>query len=1538
MAPHDASNRRRQDSTPPRALQSRSNTPESGSTTRSSTNNSWRTRHVPSNTSPFRPRQENRIHDGHSRSTIPPATTKFPENNPPALQWHQHPDHGRPIGYAQSPRHQRIVRPEPWKDWDKLSVILSNVPRSWGTREIHELLLKYGACPVRIETGRRENRKPKIIFRPPPPNAWWIFKGLLTTSDTGSTVQIKCRYEQEPEAQTLARQLGEFLEVSLTGSSLSFGVLRDAGTMLAMRNVTARHPSYPRITANLEKQQLEVRFSLLLWNQKCMAKNSFCFRIPFTEIHFVAEDLDAEGKTCLTISLKTPPLAFHKILDELETHDDEVDRWDERQMWFRQTSIEVDSGIAAKRRTQLRSDSFLDIGRWLCYRLVCAPAALYMLQQFRVVLAKHNIPIDNRPLQCIVSDPRSQWDWLGTSTETHAIAATSSLDHISSTAVHLPFTVQYQLEACISHGCLHESNLDSAWLMRLLERDRDPYTGGHDPKYPRATKLLEKALETKQRLFNPADIFRLECEVGLLQKKIPHYCTMVRSATITPTTIYLNSPSVDTSNRVIRKFREHEDRFLRVKFRDESYKGTIMTFDDNTTDELFTKVSRTLMNGIVVGDRHYEFLAYGNSQFREHGAYFFAPTGTLTTAMIRDWMGDFKGIKTVAKYASRLGQCFSTTRAMTTSVNIERINDIERNGYCFTDGVGKISMFSLQMATQEMNLANSPSVIQFRLGGSKGVLAGDPSLRGQVIQIRPSQEKFPAPYKGLEICRTSQFATAYLNQQIVLVLSALGVPDEVFLVMLRRMLSKLQLALSDESVAMELLMRNIDANQSTVELGSMILDGFMAAQDPFFVSCLRLWRSWSTKYLKEKAKIFVEKGAFVMGTVDETGSLKGHSDLATCSDTTHDEAALPEVFLQVEDFNHKGTWKVIEGVCVLARNPSLHPGDARVVKAVDVPALRHYRDCVVLPANGDRDIASMCSGGDLDGDDYLVIWDPDLIPDEWNHTPMDYSAPTPIANGDPITIDDITKFFVNHMKYDSLGRIATAHRYWADKMEEGVKHENCLELAALHSKAVDYAKTGVKAEMPKDLKVWRWPHWAEKDRNRSYESKKILGQMYDEVERLPFEPAWGLPFDDRILEAFDLDNHILFLAREVKYEYDEAVRKLMTQHGVKTEFEIWTTFIMEHNHESRDFKIAEELGETMVGLKQQFQDICYEKAGTNAAARDWAKLKLFVAAMYKVTAEEIAAASRECESRHLAAGQWVPDRHMIPEDMPLMSFPWLFRRELGDIANGRDYIGSATATLSAIKVAGLLEPLKVTTPSISTASEAMQAPRAMTAVDRKDSMEIIRHDSAFGASSSASDLQVELLDRGATSPSSTSTTSNRQAGLLPLPELEVLDNILHESMAFDRGKQRDFGKGHAKINSLPVESSGIYDNEEFPPDQLRIWRNAKETVDEVKEETDVNGEEDDRGVQVEVCLCLMAVRECVIANRVFVGGSRGRAVVCVRPVGSLVWVTWDRALLWCSIMSIVAMEDGVSFLSRLNITLDTSIVLSGFGTIITPCR
>lgn len=464
-------------------------------------------------------------------------------------------------------------------------------------------------------------------------------------------------------------------------------------------------------------------------------------------------------------------------------------------------------------------------------------------------------------------------------------------------------------------------------------------------------------------------------------------------------------------------------------------------------DEVFTRIFRTMKNGIMIGDRNYEFLAFGNSQFREHGAYFFAPLPHLTAKHIRNWMGDFGDIKEVGKHAARIGQCFSTTRAINcTKVTVVEEEDIIRNGYKFSDGVGKISLMLAQLAASELGLSalEPPSVFQFRLGGCKGVLAVSPDARLQEVHIRESQYKFPAMHAGLEIIRWSQMASANLNRQLILVLSALGVADEVFLKKLKEQLASLERAMTDEKTALALLQRDIDPNQMTLCIAGMIIDGFQKARDPFLVSLLHLWRAWSIKYLKEKARLTIADGALLLGCLDETATLKGHYDdvdLDEAATVEQKELLLPEVFVQVSQ--ESGKPRVVTGPMLLARNPSLHPGDIRVVRGVDVPDLRHIKDAVVLPQTGDRDIASMCSGGDLDGDDFLVMWDQTLLPKEWNHEPMNYTSPRPLTVERKVELDDIKSFFVTYMKNDALPTIAHAHVAQADYLDNGVKDPRC---------------------------------------------------------------------------------------------------------------------------------------------------------------------------------------------------------------------------------------------------------------------------------------------------------------------------------------------------------------------------------------------------------------------------------------------------------------------------------------------------------------
>ena len=155
--------------------------------------------------------------------------------------------------------------------------------------------------------------------------------------------------------------------------------------------------------------------------------------------------------------------------------------------------------------------------------------------------------------------------------------------------------------------------------------------------------------------------------------------------------------------------------------------------------------------------------------------------------------------------------------------------------------------------------------------------------------------------------------------------------------------------------------------------------------------------------------------------------------------------------------------KLLTGNVVITRCPALHPGDVRCVTAVDVPPdnpLRALHNVVVFSSHGQRDLPSQLSGGDLDGDLYNIIYDQTLYPKQISD-PADYLTATPIDIGRPVERSDMTDFFIQFMKNDNLGLIATLHQIMADQSPLGTFDDVCLQLAGMHSTAVDFSKTGI---------------------------------------------------------------------------------------------------------------------------------------------------------------------------------------------------------------------------------------------------------------------------------------------------------------------------------------------------------------------------------------------------------------------------------------------------------------------------------------------
>ena len=214
----------------------------------------------------------------------------------------------------------------------------------------------------------------------------------------------------------------------------------------------------------------------------------------------------------------------------------------------------------------------------------------------------------------------------------------------------------------------------------------------------------------------------------------------------------------------------------------------------------------------------------------------------------------------------------------------------------------------------------------------------------------------------------------------------------------------------------------------------------------------------------------------------------------------------------------------------------------------------------------------------------------------------------------------------------------------------------------LHSRAVDFVKTGIPAELPKKLQPTEWPDFMEKPNVREYRSRKPLGQIFRRVDKVEFNPLCDGNFDKRILDRYSIDEKTLETARRIKSEYDTAMKRLMNQRDIGSEFEIWTGFALSRPRVGSDYKQSEDLGREANALRQTFREACYEAAGGKLTE----EIAPFVAAMYWVTDEEFRIFKEGRENLKKER----PDvaEHDKVRHMPLISFPWLFHNVLGRIA------------------------------------------------------------------------------------------------------------------------------------------------------------------------------------------------------------------------------------------------------------------------------
>eukprot|EP00586_Coscinodiscus_wailesii_P019654 CAMPEP_0172509536 /NCGR_PEP_ID=MMETSP1066-20121228/221105_1 /TAXON_ID=671091 /ORGANISM="Coscinodiscus wailesii, Strain CCMP2513" /LENGTH=385 /DNA_ID=CAMNT_0013288063 /DNA_START=69 /DNA_END=1226 /DNA_ORIENTATION=+ len=269
---------------------------------------------------------------------------------------------------------------------------------------------------------------------------------------------------------------------------------------------------------------------------------------------------------------------------------------------------------------------------------------------------------------------------------------------------------------------------------------------------------------------------------------------------------------------------------------------------------------------------------------------------------------------------------------------------------------------------------------------------------------------------------------------------------------------------------------------------------------------------------------------------------------------------------------------------------------------------------------------------------------------------MDFTCDTKAKHVTQVTDEHLLDHFINHAKSDTLGRISML---WLDyaAIQKNAGATECLELAKLHSIAVDFPKSGVPAVIPKTLKLARStprPHWRELKNGPTYDCDSIIGLLYDKVvvamdrggdfryhdsvagrhwnrqgqllcylnnngrKKLMrhLEKAYkneipesaGLHPDD---DSHDLDNHCIYFAEQQKIMYDNELVQLMNRYKIHAEGEILTGCIRKFHkwNKKRQHDLAEEVKRQCTSLRRTCRDNFFREVDRICDTNIFASLK-----------------------------------------------------------------------------------------------------------------------------------------------------------------------------------------------------------------------------------------------------------------------------------------------------------------------------------------
>ncbi|KAL5489393.1 hypothetical protein EMCRGX_G018482 [Ephydatia muelleri] len=484
-------------------------------------------------------------------------------------------------------------------------------------------------------------------------------------------------------------------------------------------------------------------------------------------------------------------------------------------------------------------------------------------------------------------------------------------------------------------------------------------------------------------------------------------------------------------------------------------KMIVVSFDRKVSPRV---VKHVIDGGVWVNGTVFHFLGCSSSGLKSRTCYMFQGSKGEIERMLAECFVMKKDTPT-SKRMKRIGMLFSElklTSVVVVDKDVIEMLDIERNGFNFTDGCGGISKDLAEKVKEGVGIVEAylPSVYQIRYQGCKGVVVLDPKLASGKLMIRPSMKKCLSgskPFLEIGICDYSRpYSYGHLNRQFIMLFSALGIKDEVFIKKQEAHLARLEKLAEDPEVTVQMLYwRNMpELARKVVECQGMLGESkslkreLMSLQSKLFDKLDRL-------------QIFIPESRCIFGVCDPLGIL-----------------SYGQCFVRITIAGKPAT---VVGQVTVAKNPCYLLGDVRVLMAVDEPRLNHLVDCIVFPTRGQRPHPTEMAGSDLDGDQYFVCWDNDLIVPTLREP---YTYPEMSGAED---VGSMIDYFAKQQS--NMGLIDTYYKFWADY--KGIQSAECQGLGKLFSRSVDATKTGDYVNVPKpflppkeEFQMWRENHVA----------------------------------------------------------------------------------------------------------------------------------------------------------------------------------------------------------------------------------------------------------------------------------------------------------------------------------------------------------------------------------------------------------------------------------------------------------------------------